>query len=129
MIDGALKAARIRLYQDAVALRDRKDFVAAKDVLLAGIELDSECPANLVLLGDTLSELEQREIALPYLQKAVALRPANDIASRALFHCYWNLGRVDEAIAEIYRFLKYGRHSDYDDIIRELQEKGWIAVG
>jgi tetratricopeptide (TPR) repeat protein len=50
-------------------------------------------------MGSALVDSDKYEEAVPYLQKALAVRPTHTVAYRSLAEALEHLGRIDEAIA------------------------------
>lgn len=67
--------------------------------------------------------------ALQHFQRAVELNPKSARASKGLFHCLWDLDRVDEALREIKRFqvITSWTCKDYVEIVQELHDK-WVNL-
>ena len=81
-------------FQEATSFRDAGDFRAAKAILR---HLARERPD-------------------------AALKPRSEIASTAMFFTLANMGRDDEALAEMYRFLALRPSKEYAAILDEIAE-------
>jgi tetratricopeptide (TPR) repeat protein len=72
-----------------------------------------------------LAKLSPHEKAIPLLQKAVALQPANESAHYALLTAYRNAGEMDKAAAEkaILDKLQKPADGEFSDFLKKLGEK------
>ncbi len=106
-----------REYASAYQLRQNGDLYGAASVLR---KLSDELPQSAtvaIVLGDTYWDLGELDHALPWFLKAVDLKPSMEIASLALFHCLWKMGRTDDAFDEMRRFLKDNDSDEYTQIL------------
>lgn len=87
-------------------------------------------PLQWYLAGTLQYRASDPAAALPHYQRAVALHPRTERASKGLFHCLWDLDRIDEALGEIKRFqqLTHWKCKDYIEIVEEIREK-WLDHG
>jgi predicted Zn-dependent protease len=116
-----------RLFAEGIRLkRAGKPEEAAKRLEKAVSEFPDVVPLLGYLGGVYLHDLDQPAQSLPIYQRATQLRPKSKPASLGVFHSLWDLGRVDEALAEIKRYqtLTDWGCQDYVDIIAEMNEKG-----
>ncbi|GGO31975.1 hypothetical protein GCM10011576_61640 [Micromonospora parathelypteridis] len=137
---GDRRAQAEGLHAYGEALRDSRSD-AAQEPLVRALGL-------FVELGDTESEIEVRnslgtlytmswqpELAVPMLERALALLPAEDSRHRAwtllqLGTAYRFTGRRDEAITLNAQALKIARRLDDDIAVGyALEERGWLAYG
>ena len=77
-----------------------------------------------MFLGATLWELGRLAEAEPYAQETVRLSPMSELASKCLFHILWDSGETAAAVDEIHRFLSVSESPDYEDILKEISDKG-----
>jgi tetratricopeptide (TPR) repeat protein len=72
-----------------------------------------------------LAKLSPREKAIPLLNKAVALQPANESVHYALLTAYRNAGEMDKAAAEkaILDKLQKSPDGEFSDFLKKLGEK------
>lgn len=78
-------------------------------------------PAILGMLGAIYFSLKNWNTALVYYEKTVELSPKSELASIALFHCFWSQERFDEAIKEANRYTKLNGFSrEYALIFEDL---------
>jgi len=72
-----------------------------------------------------LAKLSPHEQAIPLLNKAVALQPANESAHYALLTAYRNAGQMDKAAAEkaILDKLQKPADGEFSDFLKKLGEK------
>ena len=67
-------------------------------------------------------------MAVPYLLKrAVELSPRSELASVGLFHSLWDLGKVNQAFAEMRRFLRLSDSPEYSKLLRDLTVEGRLV--
>ena len=92
-------------FQKATALRDMGDLIQAGAILeRLSIEHPSVFGVWLVLGGVQMSQ-SNYEAAECSFSMALALRPRSELASLCMFHTLRHLGRVNDAFAEMRRFL------------------------
>ena len=60
------------------------------------------------------------EKAVAAFRRATELKPESETASLGLFHCLWEMGRKEEALDEIGRYLKIADCEDYRNILAEI---------
>lgn len=108
----------------ATTLRDAGDFAAARSLLERLGEMHPvEFGIWLVLAGVQMSQSDY-EAAEKSASVAVALRPRSELASLTMFHTLKHLGRVNDAFAEMRRFLALRPESrEYDVLRQELSER------
>ena len=109
-------------FNRALRLRDGGDLLGAAAIFE---RLDAEYPNKAAILGTWGSiyfRLKDWERALPLYQRTVMLSAKSELASLGLFHSLWNLGRRDEAFAEMRRFLSVSESAEYSQLISEMRE-------
>ena len=80
-------------------------------------------PYILGLLGAIYyRSLGDYERAANYFGQTVSLSPKSELASRGLFFSLRELGRHEEAMAEMARFLSVAPSKEYDLLVRESLE-------
>ena len=79
-------------------------------------------PYILGMLGAVYRDLGDYERAVDCFRRTLSLSPKSELASRALFFSLWDIGKHDEAIAEMERFLSVAKSKEYDLIVREMIE-------
>ena len=52
----------------------------------------------------------------------VRLKPDTELASRGLFHSLWKLGRHNEALEEMKRFLLIADSEEYRQLLKGMME-------
>jgi len=112
-------------FQEALALRDAGDLQAARDILLDLTQADGTSAAAFAVLGGIYWTLKDLDRAIPCFEEAIGLAPKAPVASLGLFHCLWEQGRINLAIAEMKRFMAVSDSSDYRMIISEMMNK-WV---
>ncbi len=86
-------------------LKEEEKFDEAVTILN---EIIIEWPNDYVLfaLAGALYSLQDKfEDALPFFKTVLELNPKSEAASSGLFHCFNELGKIDDALNEMKRFL------------------------
>jgi predicted Zn-dependent protease len=109
----------------AVTLRLNRELDAARQVLEPLAQQLPDAPEPAHLLGDVLLAQDQPERALPFLEKAVALEPAEPQARGALGRAYALLGRAADAIPHLQKALP----ADTDGSLRYQLARSYQAAG
>ena len=107
-------------FDRALRLRDEGDLIGAIEIFE---QLDKEHPNQSVILRMWASiyfHLEDWKKALPLYQRTALLSPKSELTSLGLFHSLWNVGKQDEAFAEIRRFLSISDSEEYRQLIKEM---------
>src|SRR6185436_1299754 len=92
-------------FQDAISLRDAGELHRSKDALE---RLAQEHPAEFgvwLSLGGVQMSLADYAGAEKSFECAISLRPRSELASLSMFHTLKHLGRLNDAFAEMRRFL------------------------
>jgi tetratricopeptide (TPR) repeat protein len=124
--NSSMKAAEDLLIRQGWDLKDVEDYRGAVRVLEGLIHQYPDSRLGHLILGYFYySLLNAPRKALPHLRIAVRLGPKSEKASRGLFHCLWDMNRLDEALEEIKRFQLLTNWSckDYREIVAEINEK------
>lgn len=115
------------LLQQAIDLKNAKDYAAAIRVLADSIREYPKCaPAHALMGSIYLHKLKQMSKAVDCFQKALHLSPKSEGASLGLFHSLWEANRQVEALEEMKRFQAVSHSKDYDEILAEIKEK-WLS--
>jgi len=113
------------LMQQALALKNAKDFRGAANILVRITKAYPRCAAAFGLLGlICYCELGQVKQAVGAFQQASRLSPTSETASLGLFHALWKAGYRKRAIAEMERFQAISNSADYAEIEAELRGAG-----
>jgi tetratricopeptide (TPR) repeat protein len=104
-------------------LHDAGQFESARKIYLDLAEKDPQSIRILAGLGLTCMEMEALDEAVSVFKRAVELAPALESVSKGLFHSLWNFERRVEALEEIKRFQSISNSEDYEEIIKEINEK------
>jgi len=107
-------------FNRALQLRDKGNWLGAAEIFE---QLDKENPDQSVILkmwGSIYFHLEDWGKALPLYERALALSPKSELSSLGLFHSLWNLGRKDEAFAEMNRYLSISDSKEYRQLTKEM---------
>jgi predicted Zn-dependent protease len=110
-------------FERATALRDAGDLVGARTILQQlGDRHPSAFGVWLVLGGVQMAQSDY-EAAEKSLAIAITLRPRSELASLAMFHTLKHLHRVNDAFAEMRRFLAIRPESREYELLRlEMDE-------
>ena len=110
-------------FEVATSLRDIGDYAAARTILERLAETSPSAFGVWLVLGDVQTSLLDYESAESSFLMATALRPRSELASLAMFHTLKHLGRINDAFAEMRRFLALRPESHEYDLLRiELDE-------
>ena len=111
-------------FEKATNLRDAGDLVGARKILK---NLSERFPAVFgvwLVLGGVQFSLANYAEAEKSFSVAIALRPYSELASLAMFHTLKHLGRVNDAFAEMRRFLALRPESrEYELLRSELEDR------
>jgi tetratricopeptide (TPR) repeat protein len=86
-------------------LKDLKKFDEAIYILNDLIKQFSKDYILYALIGGMFFMQDKYEEALSYFEKVLKLKPKSEKASAEIFHCLNGLGRGDDALKEMIRFL------------------------
>ncbi len=70
-------------------------------------------------MGFVLRKTGDLDRAEHHFRKAIALRPRNELASLGLFHTLAALGRWNDGLAEIVRFVKLRDSAEYRELLND----------
>ena len=76
-------------------------------------------PAIFGMLGAIYRSLDDYELAVGNFQRAASLSPKSELASLGLFHSLWQVGRREEAMDEMSRFLLVAPSEEYALLIED----------
>jgi predicted Zn-dependent protease len=110
-------------YAEAVKLKDTGELEAARGLLLELSIKDPRSAAIALMLGDVCGKMSRFDEAIAALRRAVDLAPKSEGVSLNLFHYLWDLGKKNEALEEVKRFMSVGDSKDYREIVKEINEK------
>ena len=78
------------------------------------------------MLGSLYWDSENLKDSIIAFRKATEIKLDSKKASLGLFHTLWESDKLEEAIDEMQRFMQVAQCDDYDNISKELQEKGYF---
>ena len=107
-------------FNDAVKLKEKRDFASARELLLQLHQDDPDSPTILAVLGDVCWELNHLDEAIFFFQKATVLRPSSEPVSLGLFHFLWESNRQDDAFEEMKRFLANNESEEYTRLLADI---------
>lgn len=107
----------------AARLSEKGDLKGALKILERIIIIKPDSAKLTAVLANTYWELKDTEKALTYFKKATELAPEWEEASLGLFHCLWGQNKKEEALEETKRFMSLSYSKDYEEIVREINEK------
>jgi len=110
-------------FSEATKLQDAGQLESAKSLLLDLSEKDPQSTRILAALGLVCYDLELWEEAVGVFKRAIKLAPGLEGVSKGLFHSLWKLERRVEALEEIKRFQSISDSKDYEEIVKEINEK------
>jgi tetratricopeptide (TPR) repeat protein len=111
------------IFEKGLSLKDSGDLRKALRVLSPLETRLPDAAPLLAVIGDIYWDLGEFQSAISYFQKAVCKAPTWTTASLGLFHTLWEGGRRNEALEEIKRFTLLTGSHEYDEVIREINEK------
>lgn len=77
-------------------------------------------PSFRGMLANGLWEVGDFDRSINEFKTVVKMAPLVEAYSLGLFHCLWDVGRVEEAFAEMNRFLTMSDSDDYRKILSEI---------
>lgn len=105
-------------FLEAICERAKGNNDAAFDLLRHCVEIDSTKSEAYYFLAQYYSVLKQKEQAIAYIEKAVALEPSNSTYQETLANAYINLRQYDKAAIVLEEL--YDKHRDRDDVLGVL---------
>ncbi len=110
-------------FNRALRLRDSGDWLGAAAILE---RIDAEYPNKAAVLGmwgSIYFHLKDWERAIALYRRTVSLSPKSELASLCLFHSLRNVGKYEEALVEMGRFLSVSDSAEYRQLIKEMNEE------
>ncbi len=111
-------------FAEALRLRDEGRLHEALNLIE---QLIVEHPGKyklLLIAAEIHWDLGTLDGAVNLCQLAIGLRPESEWASLGLFHSLWKMGKKDEALNEMKRFVSISHSEDYAEIIGDLSQFG-----
>ncbi|MBO9203118.1 MULTISPECIES: hypothetical protein [Niastella] len=111
------------MFELATDLRDNGELKTSVEVLLKILDNypnDKSLGIVYSVLGGVYDDLGERNNALHSFKKATELNPEYELASLWLYVTYASLDRDEEAISELFRFLKQFPAKLYKTTLEEL---------
>ena len=102
--------------------RDKGNQQAALELLHDLTTKDPNSAAILAALGALCWDMQLWVDAVNAFREALRLSPKLEAASLGLFHCLWELGRREAAMAELKRFQALSDSEDYRRIVKAMIE-------
>jgi tetratricopeptide (TPR) repeat protein len=112
-------------FSEAVKLHERGLLQDAEKLLLDLSDKDPASVRILIVLGHVYYDMGQFDKSEMVFRRATALAPTLEAVSKGLFHSLWKLEKRVEALEEIKRFQGLSYSKDYEDIVKEINQK-WI---
>lgn len=109
------------LFKHALSLRDRERFCEAINILLGFVKRYPNLPAASGMLGGVYFQAGRYEEAVACLERTVELSPRSELACGILFHSLLKLGRIDDAKAELRRFLTRTKSEKLRSLLTQLE--------
>ena len=110
-------------FTEADRLRNESKFVEALSVLEQLLPRYPKKVSLLFTLAHVNWELQNFERAADLFRTVTHINPKSEMASLGLFHCLWGIGKQEEALDEVKRFMAVSYSKDYVRIIREINEE------
>jgi tetratricopeptide (TPR) repeat protein len=125
LTDVPSKAELDQYLEDAIRLKNRKEFQAAVDVLRKAVKKYPQSAAAQGLLGSIyLYELDNAKKAVTCFRKTARLSPHSESASLGLFHALWETDKQAAALEEMKRFQRVSHSKEYDEILHGILKSG-----
>lgn len=112
-----------KMFELAIELRDNgdlQDSIGVLNKILADYPTDKKIYAVHLILGGIHNDLKKYEEALESFKIAAELNPKYELASLCLYVTYVKLDRHEDAINELFRFLRQYPAELYKDTLTEL---------
>lgn len=104
-------------FNNAIKLRDEGRIDEALRILNA-INVEYPNQASILgVIGGIYFGIGDLEAARTLLERVVSMSPRSELASLGLFHSLWELGRHEEALSEMKRFLAFADSDEYQRIL------------
>ena len=112
---------RDKMFEEAIGLKNSDKIDEAIEAFKRiTIEFNDDKIAPNKVAGLYYANKDDPKSALPYAVKGTKLLPKSELASLCLFHCLYDLGKVEEAENEIKRYLSLGgKIKDYKILFDE----------
>jgi predicted Zn-dependent protease len=110
-------------FDEAVRLKEARDFDGARRILLHLHQRDPSSPTLLAVLGHVCWEMKRLDEAISIFQQAIVLRPNSEAVSLGLFHCLWESDRKDDAFDEMKRFLAGNTSTEYKRLLTDINKE------
>jgi len=116
---------RNKIYSNVETQMDNDDYSSALESLkefLINFPNDKSIDIIYTKMGLSYYEIKELNLALLYVDKALALNKSLEMASLGKYLVLVELGRDSEAIAEMFRFLENNEADLYRTVLEELLE-------
>ena len=94
---------------------------AIRKAKLLADELPTD-PAVCGVLASLYFQVDKFDESAVFFKKAVDLSPASEVASLGLFHSLWSIGKKEEALKEMRRYLEISESEEYKNLLSEISE-------
>ena len=111
-----------KLFDEAVKLRDERDFPRAREILLRLHHAYPDSLRVLAVLAHVCWDMNRLDEAISLFRRATVLEPSYDLVSLGLFHCLWRAERTDDAFDEMRRFLTDHESEEYTRLLSDMKE-------
>ena len=107
-------------FDEAVKLRNQSEFERAREILMQLHRNEPKSAVILTVLADVCWDMKHLDEAISFFQQASVLMPSSEITSVGLFHCLWEADRIDDAFAEMKRFLASYESDEYTRLLKDM---------
>jgi tetratricopeptide (TPR) repeat protein len=114
-----------KMFESAIELRDKGELTSAVQILseiLANFSNDPGISGVHEVLGGIYNDLKEYEKGFENFKKATIINPKSELASLGLYISYVELNKIEEAIAELFRYLNTNEADLYKVTLGELLE-------
>jgi len=126
MVESKGKSDYKRRFEEALRIRDSGQLAEAVAALRVLVQEQSGRPEAELILGGLYLEQGNYAEALKLFTSLTGQHPASEKSSLGLFLSLWHLGRSDDAVAEMRRYLKGYDSMEYRRLRRDLEEEGLL---
>src|ERR1700727_3950100 len=106
-------------FNHALRLRDAGRLNEAIEILLRLAEEAPHQTSVIGMLAGLQFQAQDYESAAATARSATILSPRSGLASIILFHSLNELGKMDDAFAELMRFRRLAHYNEYDVLLTE----------
>jgi folate-binding protein YgfZ len=119
----AARHADLAKQQEADKQKQKEETLARMEMFKQVLAIDAEDELANYGLGSCLVDLEQFEEAVPYLQKAISIKPINSLAYLSLAAAYEELGQKNDCIEILKKGIEVASKRGDITPLHQMQDK------